>query len=185
MAQLGLLQLTKLRLEYMDLSSVPGEHLTSLVASNVGEMFVSNVIGCDLVNIFKGHGQLYKKLTLRNLILEGKEVEALVQVMESQIETLELEYSGEKMTIVMQALNKYSGEGKCQHVTLLALCGERCLNGLCAGFESSQQEELETWAKSRKWHYNFSTYRRREKAYLWSYKSSIGLSQYLEDRFNQ
>ena len=130
----GLLgSLNMLRL-YNDLSQVPTQHLASLASCVTKWLHIENVSGCDLVSLLtslKCH-----KVYIRSQRLEREETRSLVQAMESVVESVEL-WGG--VTLDIQALIEYSGQGVCRNVELQDDTMDR------------YKEELVTWAKSKKW----------------------------------
>ena len=159
---LGKLKMRKLYLED-DLSSVPVEHLKSLISivatptsdfqghfllrsqREILILLIRNVSGCDLVTIFDSvncdHLSSSLFFYIESQHLGTRETEALVQAMETRLPHLCLgggdgDKEGE-MSLDIEALVKYSGEGKCRHITCWSPTWYR--------------EELRTWAEQRNW----------------------------------
>ena len=65
----------------VDLTSAPADHLVSLVSSVTWRIVISNVIGCDLVNILDSVKSLDLGLVISNQSLGSEETRALVRVM--------------------------------------------------------------------------------------------------------
>ena len=85
-----------------------------------------------------------KRLNSRDQTLNEKETEALVQAMETRVESVclgsfEPEYSEEVMTLDIGALTQYSGNGMCREVFLYG------------DIVTIHAEKLVTWAKRRNW----------------------------------
>ena len=135
LAHHGLLgSLIDLTLRDIDLSPVPAQHLASLASCVTKWLHIENVSGCDLVSLLtslKCH-----KVYIRSQRLGREETRALVQAMESVVESVEL-WGG--VTLDIQALIEYSGQGVCRNVELQDDTMDR------------YKEELVTWAKSKKW----------------------------------
>ena len=100
-------------LKSMTLSSVPDDHLASLVSSVTGTVRISyvrchqgglipllNSIKCDTLHI-------------SSQTLGREETQALVRAMESNVESICL---GPETNLDIAVLNQYSGEGKCRSV---------------------------------------------------------------------
>ena len=98
-------------LEYVDLNSVPAEHLACLASSVTGRVEIRNVRGYCLVNILDSVKS--KVLGIIGQSLSSEETQALVQAMESGVEYLLL--NGE-VTLDIRDLMDYSGQGKCRSV---------------------------------------------------------------------
>ena len=77
-----------MRLFDVDLTSVPAEHLASLVSSVTERVYIHNVCGCDLVTILDSVKS--KWLNIRYQSLSSEETQALVRVMESHVELVKL-----------------------------------------------------------------------------------------------
>ena len=129
-----------LMLENVDLSSIPGEQMTSL-ASCVTRINIKNVSGCDLSNIFKGLQRSSKiyYLNISQHSLGREETQALVQVMESHVQKVTLGELGEVKLDIKTLLTEYSGQGKCRDIRYHE------------ANVTSHREEIKTWAKSHNW----------------------------------
>ena len=126
-------------LEYLDLASVPAEHLASLAACVKGSVYIKNVRNCDLISVldsFKCIG-----LDINNQSLSSEETQALVRAMESGVE--EVRVRGE-MSLDIRALTQYSGQGKCERL----ICWEDTAE--------KYREEVDTWAKRIHWNVDFN-----------------------------
>ena len=124
----------ELRLGDVDLTSVPAEHLASLVSLVTWHVFIRNVRGCDLLTILDSVKS--NRLLISSQSLGSEETQALVRVMESVVEEVKL-VGG--TTLDIRVLMEYSGQGKCRRVE-------------CEyGSEGSCRERLWTWATSRNW----------------------------------
>ena len=126
----------KLKFKYnvVDLTSVPAEHLASLVSCVTGGFYISNVIGCDLINILDNVKSIYLNISRQSLGTE--ETQALVRAMESRVEWVVL---FEEVTLDIRSLREYSGQGKCRRVDCYCDTQDR------------YREQLVTWAKSKNW----------------------------------
>ena len=97
-----------LRLDTVDCTSVPAEHLASLASSVTGDVYIGNVRGCGLVSILDSVKS--KELYIQRLCLCSEETQALVQAMESGGEIVNLIYG---VTLDIKILREYKGQGKC------------------------------------------------------------------------
>ena len=112
--------LRELTLVRLDLSSIPTEHLASLASCVRGTFLIVDSKVCDLASILTS-------VTCDKLIIDNQEVgteasQALVQAMESGVAEVTLKkdnYSGEQMNVGIAALTNYSGQGKCEKVTVM------------------------------------------------------------------
>ena len=135
LAQHGLLySVREMRLYNVDLSPVPAQHLASLVSRVFHVFCIKNVRGCDLVSLLTN--LKCREVSIDNQSLGREETRALVQAMESGVEEVRL---GIEVTLDMEALAEYSGQGVCMEVTLLGDTADR------------YRKELVTWARSRNW----------------------------------
>ena len=134
LAQHGLLGSVKkgMTLLDVDLTSVPAEHLASLVSSVTGSVAIWNVSG--LVTILDSVKS--RRLDISRQSLGSEETQALVQAMESGVEEVELD---EEVKLDIRDLMKYNGQGKCREV--------RCYSDTADRY----REQLRIWAKSRNW----------------------------------
>ena len=137
-----------LELVDVNLTSVPSEHMTALASWVTVECVVSidNVFGIDLVS-FLTSLKCQCLWINGDQILEREETLALVQAMEAGVESVDLG----NVTLDMETLVTYSGQGRCQKVTLF--CGH--MEGLCLRDEDPAlwniKEALKIWAPSRDW----------------------------------
>ena len=146
LAHHGLLKsLEELCLMDVDLSAVPAQHLASL-ASCVTSLYIQNVSGCDLVSILTS--LKCQELTITSQSLGREETQALVQAMESGVKKVTL---SDGVTLDMEALAEYSGQGVCRQVELV--------RGDAA---ARYREELRKWARSKNWKVDVD----REKDYI-------------------
>ena len=131
LAHHGLLgSVSEVMLRDVDLSSIPARHQASLASCVKTSVSIENVSGCDLVAILDS----LNCQALRRLSVE--ETRALVQAMESGVEKVKL---WPQVTLDIEALTGYSGQGVCRHVELQDDTMDR------------YKEEMVTWARSRKW----------------------------------
>ena len=119
-------------LKDVDLTSVPAEHLASLVSRVTGYVTISNVSGCDLVTILDSVRS--KKMEISRQSLDSEETQALVRAMESGVEEVRLNGG---VTLEIRNLIEYSGQGKCSRVVCYDDTKDRYV------------EQLRTWATSR------------------------------------
>ena len=125
-----------LRLQNIDLSPVPIEHLESLADCVTGNVWIENVSGCQqIVSILK-HIYCVSDLWSSNQSLGKEETQALVQAMESGVGDVELLRD---VTLDIKAFTEYSGQGFWREVTLR--------NNTVAKY----REELRTWERTRNW----------------------------------
>ena len=123
-----------MRLEDVDLTSVPTEPLASLASSVIGRVLIENVSGCGLVTILDNVKS--EELVIYNQSLNSEETQALVRAMESRVEEVGLY---EEMTLDISDLMEYSGQGKCREV------------GCDYDAADRYREQLRTWATSNNW----------------------------------
>ena len=97
----------------VDPSPVPAQHLTSLLSCVTDFVFLSKVSGYDLVSLFTS--LKCQALEINRQSLAREETRALVQIMESRVEEGVL---GWVVTLDMEALAEYSGQGVCRNVLL-------------------------------------------------------------------
>ena len=127
-------------MENVDLSSVPTQHLVSLTASVIIGIFIENVSGCNLHSILTS--LKCDQVIITNQSLGRDETHALVRLMEEERgiwRGLRSLYLDDEVTLDIEALVEYSGEGRCKAIVLN--------NKTLARYS----EELRTWAKSRNW----------------------------------
>ena len=149
-----------------DLSPVPPKHLASLNSCVTGLFVIRNVSGCDLVSFLTGLN--CEKLSVNTQILGKEETQALVQSMESGVETVDF---GAEATLDMEALADYSGLGRCNMISCAANNPDDSLerniddapddDSLDRSIEDAPYrniDELMTWAKSRNWQIQLHEY---------------------------
>ena len=124
-----------MRLEDVDLTSVPTEPLASLASSVTRRVLIENVSGCGLVTILDNVKS--EELSIYSQSLGSEETQALVQAMESRVEEVRLH---REVTLDIRALMEYSGQGKCREVG----CG-------MGDTADRYREQLRTWATSNNW----------------------------------
>ena len=115
-----------------DLTSVPPEHLASLVSSVTRCVFIKNVSGCDFVTILDSVKS--QELDIYYCSLGNEETEALVRAMETRVRVVWLLDT----TLDIEALTKYSGRGRCRRV-------------LCYEATAATYRELRSWASNKGW----------------------------------
>ena len=123
----------EMKLWDVDLTSVPVEHLAFL-ASVTEYVSISNVSGCGLVTILDNVKS--EQLVIGDQSLDTEETRALVRAMESRVEAVRL---CEVVTLDVEALMAYSGQGECGEVEGEDEAGAR------------YREYLRAWAASRNW----------------------------------
>ena len=118
----------------VDLTSIPIERLSSLVSFGIGPWFISikNVSGCNLVDIIDSYNKILG-CSFENQILGSEETKALVRVMDTRVEFLKLD----SVTVDIEALLKYNGQGTCRTITYVG--------------DTATREILRSWAQSRNW----------------------------------
>ena len=121
-------------LEDVDLTSVPADHLASLVSSLVGCVNIENIRGCGLVTILDSVKS--SELYITDQSLSSEETRALVRAMETGVERLELDIG---VTLDIGVLTQYSGQGICGQV--------ECRDGTAARYS----DQLKIWATSKYW----------------------------------
>ena len=126
----------------VDLTSVPAEHLASLVSSVTGRVKIQNVSGCHLIKILDSVKS--KDLGIYRQSLGSEETQALVRAMESRVEYVRL--FGE-VTLDIRVLMEYSGQGKC-----------RMMKFPSSDTAGRYREHLKTWAKNRNWEETFQDF---------------------------
>ena len=139
LAKYGLLGSVKgMRLWNIDLTSVPAEHLASLVSSVTGHVHIREIRGCDLVNILDNVKS--EVLVIKRQSLGSEETQALVRAMESVVVSVELT---EEVTLDIRALMEYSGQGKCRVIECQLNTADR------------YRKHLRRWAKGCNWAVTF------------------------------
>ena len=144
----------------VDLSPVPAQHLASLVSCVTSLLQIRNVSGCDLVSLLTS--LKCPGLDIASQSLGREETQALVQAMEFGVEKVTLL---EEVTLDMEALTQYSGQGVCWKVKLSGEITPR------------YREELRTWARSRNWKIAKAHEDEREKLRPWGGAKSINWSR--------
>ena len=122
------------RLGDVDLSTVPTEHLVSLVSRATMAVMIGVVSGCDpatLIDNLKCEG-----LGIAYQCLGREETQALVRKMEFDLEWVDLDWIE---TLDIKALAKYSGWGCCW------------LMGFSRSFSDKFFDDLMTWASRKNW----------------------------------
>ena len=125
---------TWIYLRDVDLSSVPDEHLASLVSCATKGIYIENVRGCDLATILDSVKS--KVLSIIGLGLGSEATQGLVRSMESGVEEVRL-FGG--VTLDIRVLIQFNGQGKCREVVCYSDTAPR------------YKEQLRTWAKSSNW----------------------------------
>jgi len=127
LAHLGLLgPLNSIDLDANNQASIPAQHLASLL-SCVKHV---NISGCDNIETIMESVQSFG-LRISNQCLSSGETQALVLAMETRVEKVSLSLG---VTVDIEALTKYSGQGRCHTL------------GLC----EADVEKLEDWCKEGK-----------------------------------
>ena len=135
----GLLgSVNKISLHNVNLTSIPEEHLTSIISSVTKEVDIRKVRGCDLVSLLDSVKS--QVLRLRSQSLGSEETRALVRAMESRVESVTL---NKGVTLDIRILSEYSGKGKCN--------GVRCYDDTARRYN----KKLTTWATSKNWEARF------------------------------
>ena len=149
LAHHGLLgSVSQMKLFETDLSPVPAKHLASLASCVTGLTLIRNVSGGDLVSLMTS--LKCEQLVINNQSLGKEETRALVQAMESGVENVVL---GGEVTLDMEALTDYSGQGRCCMIMCIANnpdnndASDRNVNDA----PDRNIDELMTWARSRNW----------------------------------
>ena len=125
----------RLNLDDVELSSIPADHLASLVSCVTSDVQIRNTVsGFDLVRFIDS---LRCKWLLIGVIMGTEETQALVKAMESHVVNVMIRGSW-KMTLDITELTKYSGQGKCSQIH-------------CYGYVDVFKEELMTWAQRKNW----------------------------------
>ena len=122
----------RIGLRDVDLTSVPAEHLASLVSKVTGRVTITSVSDC--VNILDNVKS--EELDITDKCLGSEETWALVRAMESGVEYVLLSV---EVTLDIRVLMEYSGQGKCKRVECYWDTSER------------YREQLRAWTTSRDW----------------------------------
>ena len=137
----GLLgSVNKISLHNVNLTSIPEEHLTSIISSVKAEVDICKVRDCNLVNLLDSIKS--RVMRIRSQSLGSEETRALVRAMESRVEFVELDKG---VTIDIRILREYSGTGKCD-----AVC---CYDNTARRY----RKKLATWATSKNWEARIAT----------------------------
>ena len=133
LAQHGMLGSVKMmRLEDVNLASVPAEHLASLTSGVSGGVLISNVSNCDMINIMDNVKSTV--LNIRSQSLGSEETRALVRAMESDVTAVQLSVG---VSLDIRALTQYRGQGRCEEVW----------------YEADMYiSHLRSWAQGINWH---------------------------------
>ena len=125
--------LDRMMLFDVDLTSVPAEHLASLISTVTRRVTIAKVSGCSLVTILDHVRGSWLDL-YQSLDMDSEETRALVRAMERRVKRLVL-LGG--VTLDIRVLMEYSGQGKCEKW-------------------SGYMEQLRTWASSMGWGVDFT-----------------------------
>ena len=119
------------------LCEVPAQHLASLAScvDSSGLLRIENVIGGQQIVSLLTNLKC-DELSIDRQSLGREEIQALVQAMQSGVEWVT---RMEKVTLDVEALAEYSGQGVCRAVRLFGVTAAR------------YREELRTWASNRNW----------------------------------
>ena len=120
----------KVWLSYVNLTSVPAEHLSSQASCVTESVKIHNVRGCGLITILNNVKS--KELSFWSQSLGSEETRALVRAIESRVEKVELDCG---VTLDIRVLMDYNGQGKCRKVK----------------DRDRYSEQLKTWARGRNW----------------------------------
>ena len=133
----------EMRLENVDLASVPAEHLASLASCVTRHIIIRNVSKCDITNILDS--VKCRELTISSQTLSSEETRAVVRAMETSVKAVNLGDSG-NVSLDMTALTQYSGQGECVGVGYENSYGQRSDESA-----SRNIEQLRCWAKRINW----------------------------------
>ena len=125
----------EMRLCDVDLTSVPAEHLASLVSGVTGTVTIYRVSGCNLVTILDSVRSRVMSICTQRL--GSEETQALVRAMESGVEIVKLDYT---VKLDIRILMEYSGQGKCRKMEYYCICTK-----------DRYRRKLRTWATNRNW----------------------------------
>ena len=128
------IRLGNVDLRDVDPTSVPAEHLTSLVSCVTGWVSIMKVSGCDLVTILDNVKSRVFRIIRQSL--DSEETQAMVRAMESRVEMVKLNY---EVKLDIRILMEHNGLGKCRE-------GERYIDTA-----DKYKKQLRTWATSRNW----------------------------------
>ena len=129
---LGPLEVIYLNGNYVDLSTVPLQHLAALVFCVTEHVNICDFNDCDLVTLLDSIKS--KSLNIfKSRSLGREETRALVRAMETRVERVGLD------SFDAEALSEYSGQGRCWEFSA------ECI------VKGNTAEQLKAWAKSRDW----------------------------------
>ena len=97
-----------LKLQHVDLSSIPEAHLASLLSSVTKSVDIE-AISCGMISILANVKS--EQLVINDQSLGSEETEALVQAMDTRVMEVTLAAG---VTLDMEALTQYSGQGVCR-----------------------------------------------------------------------
>ncbi len=141
LAHHGLLgSLQEIKLEDVDLTLVPSEHLASLFSCVTELVNIWNFSGCTLIIILDSVKSEVLSISTQSLGIE--ETRALVRAMESCVKEVDLD---EEVTLDIGVLMEYSGQGKCSKVD--------CYENTAGRY----RKQLRAWAASRNWEVTHDT----------------------------
>ena len=129
----------RLRLQHVDLSSVPDAHLASLLSSVTKGVDIEAIwpnINCGRVLISILDIVRSEELTISDQSLDSDETQALMRAMDTRVREVTLAGG---LTLAMGALTQSSGQGVCRMVTCYEDTATRYREELCA------------WAKTTGW----------------------------------
>ena len=125
-----------MKLHYVDLTSVPEEHLASLVSCVTRSVYIQHV-SQGLVSVLDSVAS--KELYLSGQSLDSDETRALMAALDTRVEELTLEGGWLTLALVMEALTESSGQGRCR----LIMCYEDTA--------ARYRDQLWAWASIRGW----------------------------------
>ena len=133
---------TCLVLKNVDLTSVPSEHLAALATwvTSTCRVSIQKVKGIGLTSLLNSLRCGHLLITFQSLYRE--ETLGLVQALESSVEGVQLE----SVTLDMETMVTYSGQGRCREVRLF-----RGYNEDYEMWRVNLKEPLKCWAMSRDW----------------------------------
>ena len=130
----ALVQAMGSRMKKVELCNVDLSPMASLASCVTSELIINNLSGCDLVRLLTR--LKCDMLEISSQSLGREETQALVQAMESRVDRMWL---GAEVTLDIEALVEYSGQGECREVRLWVDTAAR------------YREEVIKWAKSKNW----------------------------------
>ena len=119
----------------MDLTSVPAEHLASLISCVTDQLDIINVI--SLMSILNNVKSKVKAISISNQSMSSEETRAMVRAMESNVEIVIL--GDGEVTLDIGILTQYSGQGKCGVVECFDDTADR------------YRENVRSWARRINW----------------------------------